>query len=415
MRVGKLSISFKGAAAPQNTINPSSYDGSLKYFTPLNGFSWGGGNASNIDTKTVEGQRDAYVYCPAITAIVNQKVAIASGAKFIYTNAKGEITNSKFSKLTDKPSPEISDWTQFFQLLYTLALIHGKAYIYKRKLAGISQPEYYIIPNWQLSYDISTNDFWGKRITKYYWTRNEQQISIMPEDVIIISDTGFDLSNNDNYFIGQSRLIPLKDAVRNIISAYECRGQMMDNGGPPMIISPQRDTTGRSIMMPDDKDTLERDLGTSYGWRKGRKKILVAQNPITATKVGVNASDLAGFEEVQEDFKECCRAYGAGLDYIFGLDRTTFNNLSEAKKILIQNSIMPEVASILKQVTYGFSITDNYSADFSHFEELQKNEKDKVEVFTSIANGLKPLVEAGFYTVDEARTILEANTNIIIE
>lgn len=415
MRLGKIEISFakKGAITPNNTLLPVRYN-TGDMFVPL-GFFNRGVNSSNIDTTTVEGQRNAYVYCPAITAIVNQKVAMASNAKFVYKNEKGEVVNSKFAKLTDKPSPELTDWNQFFQLLYTLQQVHGRAYIYKRKLPGISQPEFYIVPNWQLTYELQTIDFWGQSITKYFWNRNGNQITIMPDEMIVINDTGFDLGCDHSYKSGQSRLIPLKDAVKNIVSAYECRGQMMDNGGPPMIISPLRDSTGASVMLKPEKDELERNLGTSYGWKKGQKKVLVASNPVTATKIGVSSTDLGGFQEVTEDFMECCRAYGAGLDYIFGLNRTTFNNLNEAKKTLLQNTTIPEVDSTIKQIKTSVGITDNFTADYSHMEELQESEKDKVDVFTSIAAGLKPLVESGIYTSEQARIIIEANTSIKLD
>ncbi|HNX89506.1 MAG TPA: phage portal protein [Paludibacteraceae bacterium] len=418
MKIGKLHVGLvKKTSTP--LVNNGLNDLMLKlpYYFPTDWISGiNTGSKIGLDTTTIEGQRNAYVFCPAITAIINYKVSATCNGRFVFKNSEGKEIGSNFQKLTSRPNPD-QNWIQFEQQFKTFQQIFGKAYIYVKNLPSIDIPkEMYVIPNWELQINKGVSDFFGNPIINYNWTKcsTGKTITIMPVDMMVINDTGTDIKNPyGNYSEGCSRLLSIGDAVRNIIASYEARNQFLTNGGPPYLIAPERDITGTALLLPKDKQEVEEKFLNRYGYIRGKKNIAIVTQPVKAIKIGTNPNDIGAFQEVKENWEECCRAYGAGLDYIFGLDRTTFNNLSEAKKTLYQDTIIPETASDLLQIGYYFGMKEIFSADFSHVECLQKSEKDKVDLFNSLIKPLSDAITAELLTIEEAKSILKGNANLL--
>lgn len=395
-------------------VNPANFRGlDIAGITSL-----GVKSSKTCDTRTIEGQRAAYMYCPAVAEIINYKVQASCNARFIFVNSDGEETKSNWQKLISKPNAK-QNWLQFWQYAKTMQQIFGRAYVYARKLPGISVSEMYVIPNWEISEVTGPvswlgNGFgWSSKITGYEWQHQGMKINIAPSDVLIMNDTGVDVGNvNGQYTQGQSRLLPLGDAVQNIIAAYEARNMLLTNAGPPVIISPDgKDMTGGLPMKEEDKDEFERKFMQKYGYTRNKKQIAFSTNPVKATFIGKNPNDLAAFEEVRDDLQEVCRGYGVPA-YIFGIEGTTFNNLREARKALYQNTTIPETIVDLSQFVHYFGMNETFSADFSHVDELQKSETDKISAFKSMADALKVAIDAGIISRDEARAILNENVNV---
>jgi len=350
----------------------SNYDGALPNFIPVSGFNLSSGSKV-ADTNTVGGQKNAYLYCPAVTAIVNMKVAMASNARVYFTDSKGNEVSSEFQKLMAKPNGKQS-WSSFYQFAKTCQQVFGKSYIYVRRLPGIMQPEMFVMPNWEVKLNTVSGDFFGSQIQSYTWSHNNKEITVGADDVFILNDTGFDFgSKTGDYLDGGSRLVSCGDAVQNIIASYEARNMLLTNGGPPVIISPERDPMGSAIMMDEDKAELENRLVDRYGLQRNKKMIAIGTMPMKALKIGLSVADLSAFEEVNEDVKEVCRCFGLS-PYLFNISDTTFNNFSEAQKSGYQNTIIPEEASNYSQFTYFFRLKEQMNADFSHVECMQDNE-----------------------------------------
>ena len=377
-------------------------------FYPLQIFR-GANTSKTVDTNTIEGQRNAYAFCPAVTAVINMKVAMSmNGRSYFSDNKGGELKTTTIKTIE-------AQGTQFKMFYKTMVQVFGKAYIYGRKLPGISNVEYFIMPNWEVVVNVDTTDFFGTKVRYYTWNHNGRSITVQPEEVFIINDTGFDFLNpQQQYTKGGSRLISLGDAVQNIIAAYEARNMLLTNGGPPVIVSPEKSAVGADIMMPGDKAELEQKLVDRYGFQRGKKLLAIATMPLRALKVGVTAGDLAAFEEVNNDWKEICTGYGLS-PYLFGISDTTFTNFSEAQKSAYQNTIIPEQANENEQITRYYKLNNALMSDFSHVECLQKSKKEEIDSFSALMSGLKTGIDAGIYTAEQARKIIIDNSNINLD
>jgi len=169
-------------AAPGQTVGTN-------YFYPVQLFSNLTGNTKTCDTSTIEGQRNAYVFCPAVTAVVNMKVAMSMNGRQYFSDGKGGEVKDNFQKVLDKQGKQ-------FQMFYkTCVQVFGKSYIYVRKLAGISPDkwDYVVIPNWELVPNLgAAPDVFSNNVVNYQWTHNSHSITIQPNELFIINDIGFD-------------------------------------------------------------------------------------------------------------------------------------------------------------------------------------------------------------------------------
>ena len=405
---------FKDKDIQYKTAAPGVID--INNFYPVNLFSTLSGNTTKTcDTSTIIGQRNAYIYCPAVTAVVNMKVAMSMNGRQYFSDGKGGEVKNEFQKVIDKQGKQ-------FQMFYKVCVqVFGKSYIYVRKLAGISpyKWEYYVVPNWELTINQSTvTDFFGSKVVNYQWNHNGQQITIQPDEMFIINDTGLDLSSPTGQFNqGGSRLLSLGDAAQNIIAAYEARHSNLTNGGPPVVVSPEKSVTGSSIMLPEHKKELEDRFSGSksrYGWLRGQKLIAFATQPLRALKIGVNTADLAAFEEVEKDWKEICTGFGLS-PYLFGMSDTTFTNYAEAQKSAYQNTVIPEEAMQNEQITQYYELSNPLMSDYTHVECLQKSKKDEIDAFTALITGLEKAVASQIYTTDQAKQIIYDNINLVTD
>jgi hypothetical protein len=374
-------------------------------FYPLGVFN-SSNSTKTLNTNTVEGQRNAYAYCPAVTAVVNMKVAMAMNGRYYFSDNKGGELKTTTRQTID------AQGTQFKTFYKTMVQVFGRSYIYVRRLPGIKEPEYHVIPNWELTENKATSDFWGSNVKSYTWSHNGMSITIQPDEIFIINDTGFDFINSSKN--GGSRLVSLGDAVQNIVAAYEARNMLLTNGGPPVIVSPEKSAVGADIMMPGDKAELEQKLVDRYGFQRGKKLLAIATMPLRALKVGVTAGDLAAFEEVNNDWKEICTGYGLS-PYLFGISDTTFTNFSEAQKSAYQNTIIPEQSNENEQITRYFGLNNPLMSDYSHVECLQKSLNDEITTFNSLVSAVKIGIDAGIYTIEEGKKIISENSNIVTD
>jgi hypothetical protein len=191
---------------------------------PLGGRS----RVKNYDCATVEGQREAYVNCSPLTAIINNKCAMAINGVWSFVDKDDKEVKSKdVARLTDlmrRPN-SFQDWNAFFAYAKMMNQIFGRAYIYIERPEGFKDKTHatamYVLANWDVVADYRNNDNLNRFVTKPYQYRvtlNGATYEVQPEDMLIWNDVGFDLLNrNYDYTLGASRLLSLADPIANII------------------------------------------------------------------------------------------------------------------------------------------------------------------------------------------------------
>jgi len=381
----------------------------------------------NYACKTVQGQREAYTNCPPLTAIINNKCAMAINGiwQVVDKNDKepGGMQAERIRNLLKKPN-QYQGWNAFFSFAKTMNQVFGRCYIYMETPVGFDRSQttaMYIMPNWCVTpvynYDTSASRF-IRLPMRYDITLWGTTFQIAPEDMMIWNDIGFDLSSNDYDFTsGGSRLVSLTDPISNIVAAYEARNVQLCNSGPPGILSPDgKDVSGFIPLLPEQKEELQSDLRRRYGLQRDKWQTLISTSALKYQSIGKPTRDLMVFEEIEDDVRQLCDNYGYPM-YLFGFKSgTTFSNLKEAKAQAYQNAIIPESHSFNRTFEQFFNMAKSglrLIVVYDHIEELQKSEKEKAETLKLYLDIYMTLFDKGLITSDQLLEFTGINTTLM--
>lgn len=382
------------------------------------GYATGGfrlATGTRIDCKDVKGQFNAYVNCPPVATVITTKATAAGNAVWWFGKEDGTATvnqtTDKYRQLFNKPN-EHQDWNRFFTLAYIMHQLHGKAYIWVTKPAGM--PTRYassmmVIPNQHVTPNYKRDGSLG---VKNYTVYLAGKISTVDsEDMMVWNDFTYDISSQFDYITGQSRLYSLSDPVNTLIAAFEANNVLLTNYGMMGILSPDPANNIEGLVVPMDdekKKKVQEDMQRRYGVMRDQWPMLLTGQPVKYTAVGRPTSDLMLFETIQDTTRIITEAYKVPMFLLGFTSGTTFNNYAEANKSLYTDAIIPEVASFVDCFNRYFNNTSEnmlrYS--FDHIPALQANRLENEQSLKIAVERLKVEVEAGFATIDEAKAEL---------
>ena len=197
------------------------------------------------------------------------------------------------------------------------------------------------------------------------------------ENIFFIKDFSPSFST---MFLPESRIKPLSMEVNNIIGAYESRNVLINYRGALGILSNDaKDAMGTLPVKKEDKQALQDDF-LRYGLSKSQWKFIITSASVKWQQIGVPTKDLMLFEEIEDDIMRICDIYGYQYELLSSTKGVTFANKNEAKKILYQDTIIPESISICEQQTklFGLDLLGlKLKKDFSHIPALQEDDVKK--------------------------------------
>jgi len=371
------------------------------------------------DVSTVAGQKAAYDYCPPLNAIINRKAeALLNGKWWLLDKDGKEVTNAKakaIKDLLDRPNP-LQTWEQFIAQAYVYGQIYEEVFIFGLTPAGFTGPEnikaMWVIPNWLMEVKLTGKHFMQTDISEiiegYYITGlNGVRTKIDMENILHIRGNN---QNVEEPIRGQSRIKALQDPISNIVAAYEARNVLITRRGAIGILSnTSKDVAGTIPVSKDDKTDLQRDF-QMYGLNKEQSQVIITSASLTWQSMTFPTKDLMLFEEIEDDVRQICDNYTYPMHLLGFKAGTTFSNMSEAKKSLYQDAIIPEsnrfakaITSFLNTEKYGFTV----SVTYDHLEVFQQSEKDKAEAFTAKVTANMPLLEKNIITLNAFLTALD--------
>lgn len=365
-------------------IDPSTYttpDGSSGW-----AFSTDGGISSYFHYKDYNDCVNAYTRCPAVNAVVNRKAqAFINGDTWILNNENKEATTSEakaLKALLKKPNV-LQSWDQFEAQMYIYVQVFGfcpvlvvKPFGYTRNIDATSL---WCIPPTLITFK-ETNKLFKQTeminvIESITVTYKGYSNSLDVQDVCIIKD--FTPSFNTQIF-PESRICALEQIINNSIGALESRNVLINNRGTLGIFSKDTGGTGQFPALPitpNEKETLQKEF-KKYGLRKKQWQFIITTAALKWQSVSVPTKDLLLFEEVDSSSMAICDSYGYPYQLLSSAKGTTFSNLEEGKKLLYQDSIIPESKSIYGQLNTFFK-TEDYNLklvkDYSTVPILQKD------------------------------------------
>ena len=114
----------------------------------------------------------------------------------------------------------------------------------------------------------------------------------------------------------------------------------------------------------------------------------------------------------QRDKIALCDAYNYPILLLNEVEGSTYNNLSESKKLVYEDTIIPDWYKLEYTLNKNFVLHDknlNLEIDYSHIEVLKENESVKTQVSGEKAKTISDIIEKynnGALTMNQAKAIL---------
>lgn len=367
------------------------------------------------ETITTNGQMAAYFSCAPVNGIINRKARAFANAKWWLLDkdgneAKGTLATS-IQNLITKPNP-LQTWGQLCTQAKVYEQIFGECFIFAITPVGFNTKEkvktLWVLPNWMLKVKYSGKLYMQSDIAEIIegyelTTASGTPTPLERDSVIHIKDTNQNLVDTH---LGQSRLTSLQDPVSNIIAAYEARNTLITKKGALGILSnTSKDAAGTIPLKPGEKEDVQEEF-KKYGLSKEQWQVIVTNANLKWQSMTFPTRDLMLFEEIQDDVRQIADNYDYPM-YLLGFkEGSTFNNVSEAKKSLYQDTIIPESEGFAEALNRFFGTTEKgirLTVFFDHLDVFQQSEREKAEAFKVKNEGFKIAYELGIVTLQEWR------------
>lgn len=363
----------------------------------------------------------AYQWCPPLTSIINRKVQSHLNGKTWVLNRDGKAKGKESEKADAKKirtlfeTPNKMESGDVFEgRLKAFIQIYGWCIVYPVLPYGykdaIDAESMWIIPpyaceieenqTYQL-YQTSTTDI--VRRIKICGKNKYTYVDI--DKVWIFKDF---VPNTASPILPESRVCSLKLPIKNVISCYETRHELLEYAGAQGVFSPDAgDGTGPILFTPEEKEQIQDDF-RRYGNKRKQWKYIFSPRRLHWESVGKPTKDLMLFEEVQDDTREIAVGYGYP-HFLLGLKDATYENQAAAERSLYQNTIMPEAQSMYKDWNRLFKTEERgiiIEKDFSEIPCLQEDKKYAAEWRQTMGVALLEEWKAGFIKYNRVLELL---------
>ena len=129
-------------------------------------------------------------------------------------------------------------------------------------------------------------------------------------------------------------------------------------------------------------DEIERKINEDYGTTGGRKSIMATYANMDWVRMDAPINNYLPIELTQQEFAQLCNQFGMPDVLMNSKGTSTYNNVTELKKALYENSIMPLLSNIWNTISLDLGITKQNEwlvADYSTVSEMNEVNIDKIK------------------------------------
>ena len=380
-------------------------------------FEWN--NVTQWQDITSENIEYYLLNCPPLATIINRKaMAFINGkAEILDTKNGNYLDDPDLLKLLTKPNPIQTD-RQFRAQVYSYIQIYGYCPVMVMQPAGFKDysrvSSLWVIPPNYVTIKTNTKYLKAKShmdmIDSITFTYNGLQSELDKSSMYIFTDMS---TNFDNLAIPDSRLIPLRYPINNIIKNYEARGTIADKRGAIGILSNQTKDNISTLPLSDkDKKQLQADY-SRYGLKHGQDQLIITNAALSYQQMAMPVRDMMLLEMETADVMTIADAYGYPSVLLANEKGTTYSNQEGAERKFYQDTIVPESANYDEQLNDMLHLRErgrivNY--DYTWLPSLQEDEKLKAEVRKIQGQAVIQEFQANVITWNEMREGLYLDT-----
>jgi len=350
-------------------------------------------NNQTIWSKVTQENTAYYIQnCPPLAYIINRKAMAFINGKIEVINPnndnylKGEY-GREWVKLLKNPNP-LQTGRQFMLQLYSYIEAYNWCFVLPEQPAGFKDfsriSKLWIIPPSHVCITLNANyntaDSFEDQIEEITFEYNGTRTKLEKSSLFLFKGVGLCI---DNLTFPDSKLLPLKYPINNIIKNYEARGTIAEKKGAIGILSnTAKDNVSVIPMDEADKIALQADY-KRYGFNKDQWQLIITNASLQYQSMTMPIRDMMLLEMETADVVTISNAFGYPYELLGSEKGTTFSNLNEAKKSFYQDSILPEADNIIEQFNILIRSEENkvkIALDYTWLPIFQEDEKLKAEV-----------------------------------
>lgn len=303
-----------------------------------------------------------------------------------------EVANTDMQKVLDRPN-QMMTWYEFAYGGVTFKDMCGSEYIGATR-NGVSDPttgaitEMTLLPSQYVTITVGNS---SNPIKEYVLSTNPD-VPIDARNVLQIRNFSPDYKTYGDWLYGQSRLKAARNILQDYNSSVEASASIMQDKGVRDIVFPKNHPQFENDVTPeqaqDNEDVMNRKLKES-----GNGGVITSSAELGVIRIGFSPTELGILDSKKLTKTDFCALYHIP-DIIFGWsDQTTYNNLSEARKIGITDAVLPELEQLADGLNSWLvpSYTDvkqslnnqkqNLVIGFDHeyFSELQEDKAELIK------------------------------------
>lgn len=343
-----------------------------------------------LNFDELDGFTTAYNRCSSLRAIINKNSsALVNGEWHIY-NRKDKEVDDKYpgiKSLLTKPNP-LQSWSEFLTLSDVYRQVYGEVFIYAVVPVGYNISDASAL--WAINPALIDVRITGKMyeqsdandiIEGYYLNQGGESKKLDKDCILHIRDVSPNINFSSLEVRGESRLVGLKNVIKNIIQAEEAIYALnKDRGAQGMLINKSSDKAGHIPLTPSEKNEIQREYKLRYGVGVGQDKVLITNADLQWQQMSFNVKDLMLFEGIESNIQRLADALDYPYELISSGKGVTYANKLEAKRDYYQNNIIPLAKYYAEAFSNFFGLTkDSIYIDFSSVECLRKSEQERAD------------------------------------
>ncbi len=205
---------------------------------------------------------------------------------------------------------------------------------------------------------------------------------------------------DENFTLGRSKLVALRDPISNIAGAYETRNVMIYKRGAIGFLSSEKAADGTGSIALDDReiDQVQKRMEI-YGTMRDQYEHMILPLPMKYVRMAMSIKDLMVFEEIESDAVAISNAYGVPeLLVKYYVKGATFENIATSERQLYDRTVIPDSKDFMFGLNNFFKTEESgieLLASFDHVAALQQNKKEESEVNSKNAETMRKAFFSG--------------------
>lgn len=235
-------------------------------------------------------------------------------------------------------------------------------------------------------------------VVKYYIPQEndiklDEYGRVINANTVVVYSTTYQMKRQPDIAVIKPQLDLLNTLCSTLVNSADSMGVL------PII-------WGNSIPAnPQFKEELEAMMSKKYGWDAEKYRYFLSRQEIHTETIDLKVKDLELSTNIEDSFGFLCRYFGVPTDLILG--KSTFDNVSEAKKYFYDTTIRKWAEILLKMARSLLTATGDYipqdtiTYSLDNVAELETTLSSACREKDAYIDSLLKLKEAGIDVSDE--------------